>query len=186
MKTRIGTILITLCILITIGIAGYDHFNPQHFTDLKTAANTNEAFNSQLTQNRQSQLNYVFIYKPGCPDCKHIESSVIHPLYKLEKQHRLITINANNKKTLSYLHANAVTHTPTIIVKYHDYTVYQYSGRNIKKFQRILNQRNPKTNKPFKLANPKQTIVQNDFTNTHEIEPTERINSASTKTNFDN
>lgn len=186
MKKKLGTILGIILAALVVGLLVYDHSHPRHFSNLAIMDTTDNAFSTQISQNRNHQLNYVFVYKPGCPDCQHVEKSLIQPLNKLQHQHRLIMINANNKRTLKYLHANEVTHTPTVIVKYHNYTVFMYSGRNIETFQKLLKGLNPQTDYAFKLKAPTSTHIQNDFTHTNESEPTQRINSATIQTTFDN
>lgn len=188
MKTKRFSIIliITLIAISAVFLAVFEHYHPRHYSNLNVATTTNEAFSTQISQNRQRQLNYVFVYKPGCDDCNHVESSVLPKLSHLQQQHRLLLINANNKRTLSYLHANAVTNTPTVLVKYHDYTIYSYSGRNINKFLTILNGQNPKTKRNFKLKMPTSTHIQNDFTHTNETEPVQRINSPNIQTTFNN
>lgn len=186
MKKKLVTILVIILAALTVGLLVYDHSHPRHFSDLDIMDTTNHAFSTQISQNRQPQLNYVFVYKPGCPDCQHVEKALMQPLNKLQHQHRLMMINANNKRTLKYLHANAVTHTPTVIVKYHNYTVFMYTGRNINTFKKILKGFNPQTDYAFKLKAPTSTHIQNDFTHTNETEPTKRINSPAPQLNFDN
>lgn len=186
MKKKLGTIFVIILTVLTVCLIAYDRSHPRHFSDLNIMDTTNNAFSTQISQNRHQQLNYVFVYKPGCPDCQHVERSLIKPLNKLQQQHRLIMINANNKRTLKYLHANAVTHTPTVIVKYHNDTVFMYSGRNIETFKKLLKGINPQSDYAFELKTPTSTRILNDFTHTNESEPTQRINSPTPPTTFDN
>lgn len=168
-------------IAIVLIICGLSFRTPKHFTDLKVIETDQAAIKNQVKNNTKDGLTYEFVFQPGCGDCQHIEKDTIKPIHKLQRQHKLVVFNAKNQKTKRYLLTNMVDHTPTLIVKYHGYTEYQYTGRNTKKFINLLNGKttNGKHSLPHSGARPKLMTTENDFMGFKHSDSPTRYNSIS-------
>lgn len=137
---------------------------PKQFTQLKAVTTDKEAMQQQIKNSQKKGFTYEFIYQPGCSDCKKIEKDTIKPIYKLQRQDKLMVFNAKNKNTQKYLATNGVQTTPTLIVKYHGYTAYQYSGTKVKTFLTLLKGEDPETHKAIETQNgkPIYNMIVND------------------------
>lgn len=163
-NTIISLIIIFFIIAVPIGM--FRHYHKTKFTQLPIVKTNQAAINNQLKNNNAKGLTYELVYQPGCKDCEKVQPKIIKKVAKLQRQHKLVVFNGQNKKTLAYIKTNEVTHTPTLLVKSHGYTVYSYAGDNVKTLTKLLNGIDPDNNEKFdtKSQMPAYMTTQNDFT----------------------
>lgn len=170
-----GLALIACGLIIIILMIAYLCRPIKHYDQLNLTKTNQAAITQQLKNNKVNHLTFEYYYSPTCNDCKRIEKQIVPKLHHHQKD--LTVINVNNKKTKDYYDANEVTYTPTLIVKYHGYSLYSYAGTNMKRYQQLLAGTNPDTGKKFKLKQPAYFYINNQFTNTHSKQDAIRVNT---------
>ncbi len=97
----------------------------------------------------QDKIIYEYIYRPSCQDCKKVRKTVVPALHELNKTQNVITLNVDDNAIATLVRNQGILHTPSILVKRHNKTIYQYQGTNKAKWKKIVKGINPTTNKKF-------------------------------------
>lgn len=182
-KHHFFTWLIVL-VIIAAGGYGFWKFN-KSYDEVNTPA-------SLMTINRESKNSDQFVmeyyWQPNCKDCKKVNKAGIEKsLRKATLKNHVVKINTKKfKKNGNRNHSNIasqwfatnyVTQTPTLIVKYHGKPLYFYSGTDIKKFNKLLDGKNPETGKALPHKVPTHEVYLNDFDHSRQnfisVDPTE-------------
>ena len=151
------------------GYWGYTKYN-NSYNSLNAANTLNNIVMLNKEYAKSNKFTYEFYWKLGCKDCESIQKQGIIPmLHKAQKQNNLIAINttkfkrANSAQAKDWFTDNNFGSVPTLIVKYHGYPIYLYTGTNINKFKQLLNETNPTTHKKLQHKVANQELIDNDF-----------------------
>lgn len=161
-----------LLILIVLGLSvggywGWTRYQATYYS-LPAANTATNLIEVNQTYQKSNKFTYEFYWKPGCPDCEHIQKAGIIPaLHRAQRQANLVAVNTTKFKTSRqaqdwFANSNFGS-VPTLIIKYHGYPIYLYTGTNTAKFKKLLNGINPETGRKLKHAKPQHETIDNDF-----------------------
>lgn len=177
---------IWLLVLILVGAGGYGAWKLNNSYDEADSPSSLMAINRESKNSNQFVMEYY--WQPGCKDCKKVDKAGIEKSLKKATLHnRVVKINTKKFKEIDkrnktniasqWFASNYVTETPTLIVKYQGKPVYLYSGTNIKKFNQLLDGKNPETGKALPHKTPTHEVYLNDFDHSRQnfvsVNPTE-------------
>lgn len=166
--------IITILILGFLGLFGWRYYQNTWQSSAHVQATGAGMLKASQRHAKSNKLSYEIYYRPSCKDCQsikhhripayfnqHAKGKVNLSVMKVAKKISYKTLT--NRQTNNWLIENYVSSIPTVIVKYHGYPIYSYSGTNVKTWQQIARQINPDTGKHFVKRVPKSETVRSDF-----------------------
>lgn len=165
-------IKIVAAIIAIIGVCLFsiNVFSPNKYNDYTT----DHPYQDLKANANLDKINYMVVYRQGCSHCAKAESTIVQNLKLLKKHHIPFTVtNVKDapQNVISFLQSKNVNETPTIVVQYKKWSLYEYTGTSKQIITSILSGINPDTLQTFKAQKPKTTTYKNDLTNTFEKMP---------------
>lgn len=151
---------ILVLLAITVGL--------YHVSQTDYIANTptvTSRFNQKQLPTNSKHLTYVLYYRPGCHDCQHVRPLLRRLARKRPHGSRLYLVNVKRAEMRTDALKKGALATPTVMIYYHGYLRWQYTGTNANKWRKLM------TGKAFdgqQLTRVKRTVVQNDFNHTEQ------------------